>query len=74
MTSKIIIDLKISPDEYLAHYQGIAKEVVARDRTGRTVRFPSNILQPYVTRDGISGSFQIEFDENNRFRRIVRLG
>lgn len=70
---KILIDLRISAEEYLAHYQGTAKQVIARDRSGKSIAFPSNILQPFVTHNGISGSFEIETDSKNRFRKITRV-
>lgn len=69
----VTLSLSISPEEYLAHYQGAAKEVIAKDHLGRTVRFPSNILQPFVTHSGIAGTFRIEFDDNNRFQKISKV-
>ncbi len=69
----LIVDLRISPDEYLKMYQGVASSVRAQARDGRSIRFPARILQPYVTREGISGSFLISFDEEMKFRAIDRL-
>ena len=71
--SKILVDLHISAEDYLAHYKGAARSVIARDRSGKNVAFPSNILQPFVTHNGISGTFEIEFDTDNRFQRITRI-
>ena len=69
----IIVDLTISADEYLKLYQGIARDVICYARDGRRVRFPAKILQPYVTHDGIRGSFCIAFDQNQKFSSIRRL-
>ncbi len=69
----ILVDLRISTEEFLAHYQGKAKQVIAVDRSGKSVAFPSNILQPYVTHNGVSGTFAIEIDANNWFRGIRRV-
>ena len=69
----MIVDLYISPEEYLKMYQGVASSVRARARDGRSIRFPARILQPYVTREGISGSFIIRFDDQMKFRAIDRL-
>jgi len=71
--SAIKIQLVISVDEFMAHYQGVAKEVVAISMDGKKVRFPSRILQPFVTRQGINGTFEISFDTHNRFSKIVKL-
>lgn len=70
--TSVNISLCIPADEYLRVYQGSAKKVSAVDVQGRRVSFPVNILQPYVTRDGIMGAFTIIIDENNRFKKIIK--
>jgi len=40
---------------------------------GRRVRFPANILRPFVTLEGIQGRFIIRFDSDSRFQGIDRL-
>lgn len=70
---ELIFDLSISAEDYLAVYQGAAKDVVAVSRNGLTVRFPANILRRYVTRTGIQGSFAVLIDEQNRFQSIRLL-
>lgn len=69
----MIVDLHIPADEYLKMYQGVASSVRAMARDGRSIRFPARILQPYITREGITGSFLIYFDEEMKFRAIDRL-
>lgn len=71
--SYVIIDIRISADEYLKMYQGLARDVVTYARDGRKVRFPAKILQRFVMRDGVYGSFAIQFDEQHKFRSIERL-
>lgn len=70
----IIINLAISSEEFQRLYEGSAKDVFARSVDGRSIRFPANILRPFVLHAGIRGTFQIEFDEENRFKAITRLG
>lgn len=74
MSEQLIIDIRISADEYLKSYSGIARTVATRSRDGRRIRFPASILRPFVTRDGIEGSFIISFDEAQKFQEIRRLG
>ena len=69
----IAVDLAITVEHLKRVYRGSAQEVVARSRDGRVVRFPATILKPFVTVDGVHGSFRIRFDENNRFYDIERL-
>lgn len=71
--SHMIVPLHITREEYLAWYQGSAKIVHAKTADGRTIQFPANILQPFVTHAGIKGTFAIYFDERNKFKAIKRL-
>jgi hypothetical protein len=71
---QIIVDLRISADEWLRLYRGEAYQVSAHSRDGRRVRFPARILQPFVAHDGVRGSFLIEFDGNGKFQQVRKLG
>jgi len=64
--SSIRFRLAISAEEYLAYYQGSAQEVVVRSDDNKIVRFPASAIRKFVTHDGIFGSFEITFDENNK--------
>jgi hypothetical protein len=68
------ISLSISAEEYLRVYQGSAKKVSTIDSEGKRISFPANILQSYVSHDGIVGAFTIIIDENNRFKKIIKVG
>ncbi|MES2675117.1 MAG: DUF2835 domain-containing protein [Pseudomonadota bacterium] len=69
----IVMQLQISPDEFQRLYEGTVKEVSARSIDGRRVRFPANVLRPFVTHIGISGLFRIQFSDDNRFQRIEKI-
>lgn len=73
MAQSIVVSLRISAEEYLKVYRGTGKVVVTRDVEGRRVRFPVNILQKYVTREGINGVFVIAFDQQGRFQSIKKI-
>lgn len=70
---KVVVNLAISAEQYLAYYRGTVKEVVARCSDGRNIRFPCTILKPFVTHNGIHGRFEISFDQNNKFKEIRRV-
>lgn len=72
MAASIEVVLAISAEEFLALYQGAARDVVAIATDGRRVRFPARILQPFVTHQGVHGRFVILFDKDNRFAGITR--
>lgn len=65
--------LDIPADTLLQYYRGAAASVRARSVDGRTVQFPVNVLQPYVTHEGVRGEFVLCFDDNHRFVSIRKL-
>lgn len=69
----IYVPVTIDRQEYLKYYQGSARSVYGRDLQGRSVSFPANILQPFVTHTGIKGLFAIQFDEQGKFQSIERV-
>lgn len=72
--NEIIVDLRISRDEYLKLYRGLSQVVSTRALDGRRVQFPANILRPWVTHAGIHGRFLIRFTAAGKFSDIRRLG
>lgn len=65
--------LSIPGDVYLSYYEGSARAVVVKSSDGRNIQFPAKNLRQFVTRDGIQGTFEMEFDENNKFVNIRRV-
>ncbi|OEY67310.1 DUF2835 domain-containing protein [Marinobacter sp. X15-166B] len=70
----IIVDLAISPDEWIKLYRGVARDIHTRARDGRTVRFPARILSRFYLSNGVHGSFRINFDAEGKFANVERLG
>ncbi len=70
----IIVNIAISAEEFQRLYEGNVKTVFAHSIDGRSIRFPAGILRPFVLHTGVRGTFEIEFDEENRFKAIKRLG
>ena len=73
MMPSLRFNLYISPDEYLRWYKSEAKDVVTKSLDGRTVRFPADVLRPYVSHQGINGCFEIEFSKAGKFQSITKL-
>jgi len=72
--SEIRFRLNISAHEFLAYYRGVARDVETTSLDGRAVRFPANVLRPFVTGDGVVGVFVLVYDEKNRFVEMKRMG
>lgn len=66
--------LDISPERYVSYYQGAVRNVLATSVDGRRVQFPADRLRPFVTHDGVRGEFVLEFDADNRFVGMRRIG
>lgn len=69
----ILFSLSLTADEYLPYYRGTVKNVQVLSHDGRTLRFPANILRPFVAHDGIHGTFVLEYDQQNKFKGIRRV-
>lgn len=69
----LIIDIHLPRDEYLRVYQDYIRQVKAVARSGETVRFPVNVLQKFVGEEGVRGTFELYFDNDNKFVEIVRI-
>ena len=68
------VRLNISPERFQAYYQGVVENVVATTHDGRTVQFPARVLRPFLSYQGIQGTFDITFDANLKFQAICRAG
>jgi len=71
--SKVEVQLDITAQEMLRWYSGGVKNVVAYARDGRRVRFPVELLRPFVSRTGVAGCFAIQFDHLGKFVSISQL-
>lgn len=69
----IELKLNISTDQYQKNYQSIGAIVHTHSVDGRSVQFPANILQRFVTHAGVIGHFKIEFDDSGKFLQILRV-
>ena len=59
--------LTISRDDLLAYYRREKNLVRVETFEGYTIQFRADHLRPWVTRDGVSGIFEIHFDSARRF-------
>ncbi|MBT8422403.1 MAG: DUF2835 domain-containing protein [Gammaproteobacteria bacterium] len=74
MNNRFVVSLQIPADEFRRLYEGSANTVVSRDQvTGRSVRFPANVLRQFVESGGVFGRFEIETDADNRLQTIRRV-
>lgn len=70
---RVRVSLFLSAEKMQAFYAGAVRNVAATTVDGRVVHFPVNILRPFVDRNGVNGSFDIEVDQDNKFVAIHRV-
>ncbi|BCE01698.1 DUF2835 domain-containing protein [Marinicellulosiphila megalodicopiae] len=73
MNNQLTFNINIPYEDFEAVYRGAAKSVLANSEQGKSVRFPADILRPFLTRDGIVGRFCVQFDANHKFSGIKRM-
>ena len=63
----------LTREEYLRYYQGAASAIIAPAEDGTRVQFPAHALRPYVSEEGVSGSFVLVTDDNNKLVELKKI-
>ena len=69
----IRFSLKLTYDQYLSVYQGVAKNVSVMADDGRRIQFPAGNIQSFLTKQGIQGYFEMVVTAQNKFIGIRRI-
>lgn len=69
----LVLDIALPADRLLAVYRGRANRVLLRSRDGTRVSLPVHHLRPFVTLEGVFGSFEMEFAEQGQLLGLRRL-
>lgn len=70
---KLQLDISLPAEEFLRVYQGTANRVLLCSREGKSVSLPAGRLQPFLTHEGVYGSFELSFDADGKFISLRRL-
>lgn len=60
-------ELHLTAEEYLQYYQGRVNYIQVRSNNGQIIQFSADKIRPFITSYGISGSFILKLDKNNKF-------
>jgi len=63
----------MSPGQCLPYYQGKVAWIQVLAESGKKIRFPARLIRPYVTCEGISGVFEIEFTASGKLSRMTKI-
>lgn len=69
---KITIRLSIPAEQYVQHYRGV-QQVSAHSLDGRLVLLPAKALRPFVTREGIHGTFCFHLGSSGKLLEVTRV-
>jgi hypothetical protein len=65
--------LRLTVLELLQYYQGQKKLVRVVTYSGKSLQFKADHLRPFVSKNGINGEFDIYFDDQNNFVKLVQV-
>ncbi|RAU17668.1 DUF2835 domain-containing protein [Nitrincola tibetensis] len=68
-----VLDVKISRNEFLKYYKGVASRVSVRARDGRRFHLPASVFTRFLSHHGVNGSFIIYFSEEGKLIQIDRM-
>lgn len=64
--------LHISRSDYLRYYQGSAARVIVKAQDGRSLSLPAANLRPFVSHEGIHGTFRLIVNDQQRLQSLER--
>ncbi len=67
------LDIALSAELLRAVYQGRANRILLRSRDGRKVSLPAHHLRPFMSHEGVYGSFALEFSDKGELLSLSRL-
>jgi hypothetical protein len=51
----------------------VARDIMAHSEDNKSIRFPAGAIRSFLTHEGIFGTFEIQFDENNKLIRVIQI-
>lgn len=71
--TRLRFHIVLSAEAWLHYYRGNVGAVSVQAEDGRRIQLPASSLRSFVTHEGISGWFEITFDQHNRLIELSRL-
>lgn len=69
----LVLDIALSAERLRVVYQGRANRIQALSRDGRRVSIPAHHFRPFLTHEGIYGSFELHFNAEGELLSLRRL-
>jgi len=65
--------MQISYEQFLPFYQGRFQKILVTDTHGKKIELPAEHFRGFLTRDGISGFFELKVSPQGKFIALVRI-
>lgn len=69
----LVLDIALSAERLIAVYQGRANRILLHSRDGRRVSVPAHHFRPFLTHEGVYGTFILEFSDKGELLDLRRL-
>jgi|TARA_R110002096_G_scaffold246654_14_gene439048 hypothetical protein len=69
----LVFKLAIPAEKYLSVYKGLAKTISTLTYDGRRVEFSAEKVRPFLTHDGVYGTFEMHITAEKKFLSIKKL-
>lgn len=70
---QLVVDIALPAERYLAWYRGQAGRVLMHSRDGRRVSLPAHHLRPFLSHEGVYGSFLMRFTCDGKLVSLQRI-
>ncbi|TBU74683.1 DUF2835 domain-containing protein [Pseudomonas daroniae] len=71
--ASLVLDIALSAERLRVVYSGRANRIQALSRDGRRVSIPAHHFRPFLTHEGIYGSFELQFNGEGELLSLRRL-
>jgi len=70
---RICFRVDLPAERFRRYYQGAAQTVQVEARDGRRIQLPAINLRPFLSPEGVHGSFELILDNNNKLLKISKI-
>lgn len=64
---ELYFSLRVSYDDFLPYYQGLATQVLVKDSKGRDLLINGRHFRPFLNAQGVNGHFKLTLDKQGNF-------
>ena len=70
---EFVFNIHLSYHAFLPYYQGLVEKVEVKDSKGRVLHINGRHFRPFLTKEGLRGTFKLHIDEAGNFKTLKRI-